>query len=105
MDGELTARLVLHMFRAIIPEIVVDTNVVTSALRSRRGASYRLLSLLDCGRFGVNLSVPLLLEYERVAKELAGQIPLTEADSDGILDYLCQMAAHQQVLLIGIFSE
>jgi predicted nucleic acid-binding protein len=44
------------------PDIVIDTNVVVSALRSRRGASHRLLLLVDSGKFQTNLSVPLFLE-------------------------------------------
>lgn len=49
-----------------IHQIVLDTNVIYSALRSRRGASFRLLSLLDSARFEINLSVPLVIEYEDV---------------------------------------
>ena len=33
------------------PQIVIDTNVVVAALRSQRGASYRLLMLVDSGKF------------------------------------------------------
>jgi putative PIN family toxin of toxin-antitoxin system len=84
----------------MVRQIVIDTSVVTSALRSRRGASYRLLMLAGSGKFAANLSVPLVLEYEQVAKRLVGQIPLTEADIDDILDYLCQTAAHQQVFYL-----
>jgi len=44
-------------------QIVLDTNIIYSALRSKRGASYRLLSLLDSAKFEINLSVPLVIEY------------------------------------------
>ena len=84
----------------MVPQIVIDTCVVTSALRSRLGASYRLLMLAGSGKFGTSLSVPVLLEYEQVAKRLVGQIPLTETDIDDILDYLCQTAAHHQVFYL-----
>lgn len=84
----------------MILEIVIDTCVVVSALRSRRGASYRLLMLAGSRRFVVNLSVPLFLEYAQVAKRLVGQIPLTEKDVDDILDYLCQTAAKRQVFYL-----
>ena len=82
------------------PQIVIDTSVLASALRSRQGASYRLLSLVGSGKFAVSLSVPLLLEYEQVAKRLVGQSPLTEVDIDDILDYVCQMAGHQRVFYL-----
>ena len=49
-------------------EIVLDTNVVLSALRSSKGASFQLLQLLDSGQFRIHLSVPLFSEYESVLK-------------------------------------
>jgi len=56
--------------------------------------------LADSGKFATNLSVPLLLEYEQVAKRLVGKIPLTENDIDDILDYLCQTAEHWRVFYL-----
>jgi predicted nucleic acid-binding protein len=58
-------------------QIVIDTNVWIAALRSKRGASHRLFSLIDSGKFEVNISVPLILEYEEIAKRLVGEIALT----------------------------
>jgi putative PIN family toxin of toxin-antitoxin system len=78
-------------------QVVLDTNVIISALRSQQGASYKLLMLIGQVNFKINLSVPLLLEYEDVAKRLLDQIPLTAADIDDILDYLCQMAQRRKV--------
>jgi predicted nucleic acid-binding protein len=49
-------------------EIVLDTNVLVAALRSRRGASYRIISLIGAGGFRLNVSVALALEYEEVLK-------------------------------------
>ena len=50
--------------------IVLDTNVVIAALRSRRGASFAILRRL--GQSWVPLiSVPLILEYEAVGKREA----------------------------------
>ncbi len=47
----------------------MDTSVFVSALRSNHGASFKLLSLIGISpHFEVNLSVPLILEYEDVAK-------------------------------------
>ena len=78
-------------------QIVIDTNVLVAALRSRRGASHRLLMLVDCGKFEINLSVPLVLEYEGAAKRLIGEVPLAETDIDDILDYLCAVANRRKV--------
>lgn len=81
-------------------QIVVDTNVLAAALRSRRGASYKLLRLVDSGKFAIHVSVPLVLEYEDVAKRLLAEIPLTEQDVDDILDYLCAIAGRQQIFYL-----
>jgi len=42
------------------------TNVVIAALRSKKGASYRLLSLAGTEKFNTHDSVALVLEYEDV---------------------------------------
>ncbi len=78
-------------------QIVIDTNVWIAALRSDRGASYKLLTLIDSGAYEANISVPLILEYEETAKRLVGEIPLTESDIDDILDYICKVANHRQI--------
>jgi predicted nucleic acid-binding protein len=51
-----------------VPGIVLDTNVIIAAQRSRRGASAKLMTLVGTGRFEVHLSVPLVLEYEDVLR-------------------------------------
>jgi len=79
------------------PRIVIDTNVLIAALRSSRGASYRLLQLIDRGKFQVCISVPLVLEYEAAGKNLVGQIPLNETDIDAVIDYICKVASHHEV--------
>jgi len=78
-------------------QIVIDTNVLVAALRSRRGASYRLLQMLGSGRFDLHVSVPLVLEYEAVARRLIVRIPLTGAEIDDVIDYLCQIASHWKI--------
>ena len=79
-------------------EIVLDTNVVFSALNSIRGASYKLLSLLGKGQFITHLSVPLVLEYEEKLKEKRQLLKLTSADIDDVIDYMCSVGIkHDQV--------
>lgn len=80
------------------PRLVLDTNVLISALRSRNGASFEVLSRVGRGQFDIVLSVPLVLEYEEVAKRLARSLGLKNAVVDDILDYLCQVG-----ILRGIF--
>jgi putative PIN family toxin of toxin-antitoxin system len=71
--------------------LVLDTNVVVSALRSSAGASHRLLQLVDQGLFQVGLTTPLVFEYEAVCKRLTGSATLTAEDVDRLIDYLCQV--------------
>jgi putative PIN family toxin of toxin-antitoxin system len=47
-------------------KLVLDTDVVVAAFRSRSGASAALLQLVDAGKVEVMLSVSLVLEYEAV---------------------------------------
>jgi len=75
----------------------MDTSVLISALRSRQGASYRLLTLVGGDRFELNLSVPLVLEYESVAMRLVDLGFLTVEDVGAVVDYLCSVANHRQV--------
>jgi putative PIN family toxin of toxin-antitoxin system len=81
-------------------QIVLDTNVIVSALRSRQGASYKLLMLVGQANFEINLSVSLVLEYEDATKRLLGQIALEEQDIDNILDYLCRTANQREVFYL-----
>lgn len=71
-------------------QIIIDTNVLLSALRSDSGASFQLLRLIPDERFEINLSVPLVLEYEDVLKRPEMDVHLDHATIDDILDFLCQ---------------
>lgn len=79
------------------PGVVLDTNVFVSALRSRRGASFRLLELVGTGRFEIELSVPLALEYESVGRRVLPDTTLTEAAFEDIFDFVCRAARHREV--------
>lgn len=48
--------------------VVIDTNVLVSALLSRRGAANQVVSAAADGAFVVLASPPLFLEYEEVLK-------------------------------------
>ena len=49
-------------------KIIIDTNVLVAALKSKRGASFKILSTIRSGEFKFYLSVPLVCEYEEVLK-------------------------------------
>jgi putative PIN family toxin of toxin-antitoxin system len=50
---------------------VLDTDLLTAGLRSRRGASFAVLELLADGRFRGLVTTALFLEYEAVLKRPA----------------------------------
>jgi len=76
----------------MVRQVVIDTSVFVSALRSRRGASHRSLLLLGGPEFQLNLSVPLVVEYEDVTKRMTQETGLSAADVDDVIDYLCTVA-------------
>ena len=82
------------------PSIVLDTNVLIAGLRSRNGASFRLLSVIGDAKFELNVSVPLVLEYEEVAKREARALGLTHVEIDDVLDYLCAVAVHREIYFL-----
>ncbi|MDZ7856289.1 putative toxin-antitoxin system toxin component, PIN family [Sphaerotilus sp.] len=77
-------------------KIVIDTNVLVAALRSRAGWSFELLTQLDQGRYQPVVTVPLVMEYEDVLLR-PGMVPVAPAAVTDILDYLCAMAVRQTV--------
>jgi len=82
------------------PQVVIDTNVFVSALLSRRGAAYRLLTLVGSGLFQLNVSVPLIIEYEDAARRILHQTVLTPDNLSDILDYLCQVSNRQKIFFL-----
>ena len=85
---------------SVVPRIVLDTNVLVAGLRSRRGASFRLLSEVGRGRFQVALSVPLVLEYEDALLRHAAVTGLSRADVDAVLDYFCSVGHLQSIFFL-----
>ncbi|MBL0889234.1 MAG: putative toxin-antitoxin system toxin component, PIN family [Gemmatimonadaceae bacterium] len=82
------------------PHVILDTNVVIAGLRSRRGAAFALLELLADGAYEISVSVPLVLEYEAVAKRQARELGLTHSDIDAVVDFLCQQAHHSKIFYL-----
>jgi len=82
-------------------QIVIDTNVLVSALRSKRGASYRLLTLVGSDdRFQINLSVPLVLEYEEVIMRPGAVGGLSESEISDVLNYLCLVGRRRKIFYL-----
>jgi putative PIN family toxin of toxin-antitoxin system len=68
--------------------VVLDTNVIVAALRSRRGASFVIFSRLGKGWVPL-ISVPLILEYEAVGKREAQRLNVPESTVDAIIRAFC----------------
>jgi len=81
-------------------KIVIDTNVLFAALKSRRGASYKLVSLLPSERFSIAISVPLIIEYEDVLKRGKPSFYINEKDINDFIDFFCYVGERQDIFFL-----
>ena len=82
------------------PDIVLDTNIIVAALRSKKGASNRLLSLVGTDKFEIHDSVSLILEYEDVLQRQRAELGLSRDDVADFIDSICSMAHHHKVYFL-----
>ena len=78
--------------------MVLDTNVLVSALRSRRGASFALVERIGAGLFDIAVSVPLVLEYEDAMLRNRGALTVSQVGD--VVDYICSAAHHSKVFFL-----
>ena len=81
--------------------IILDTNVLVAASRSKRGAAYAIVSQLPSPKFEIALTIPLYVEYQDVLArpELMGtQYQIDEAI--GFTRYLASLAYKQDIYLL-----
>ena len=78
-------------------EIVIDTCVLVSALKSQLGASFKILALLRSGKFKIHLSTALVLEYEDVLKRPELNLTLSVQDIEKLLDILCLVGEKHRI--------
>ena len=85
-----------------IRKIVIDTNILVSALRSANGPSFALIQTIRAGEIQLCCSPALFLEYEDVLKRPAQRqaTGLTLGDLDDILSdlasYIRPVSTHYQ---------
>lgn len=77
--------------------IVIDTNVLLSAIYSNKSASYKLLSLIDSDKLTVNISTTLIYEYEEILK-LKSKLETKYIDS--ILNYICSIGEKNKIFYL-----
>jgi len=81
--------------------VVIDTNVLFAALRSRRGASYALVSRLPSTKFQPVVSVPLYFEYQDVLTRPGNMTGASSADDiKEFLRYFCSISHQQDVYFL-----
>ncbi len=78
-------------------QIILDTNIIYSAVRSNVGASYKLLMMMASDVFEINVSTSLVLEYEEILKRPDNNITLSHEKIDDILDYICAIANKRRI--------
>jgi len=79
---------------------VLDTNVVYSGLRSRNGASFKVLESLGNMKFEPCISVPLILEYQQTLSQKRSDLALAASEIENVLDYLCLIGHKQKVFYL-----
>ncbi|MBU0510231.1 MAG: putative toxin-antitoxin system toxin component, PIN family [Chloroflexi bacterium] len=81
-------------------QIVIDTNIFIASLYSKRGYAYDLFSQIDNDKFQTNISVPLILEYEDVAKRMVNKFAISEQDIDTVIDYICSVGDQHKIFYL-----
>lgn len=81
-------------------QIVIDTNVLVAGLRSNRGASYKLLTILNDARWQVNISTTLIFEYEEILKRSSLELGLSFPDIDAIIRGICSIYNQRQIFYV-----
>jgi len=81
-------------------QIVVDTNVLIAGLRSKHGASYKLLNMLKDERWQVNVSTTLIFEYEEILKRERAALGLSLEDIDDLIDGICAIASKRSIFYL-----
>jgi putative PIN family toxin of toxin-antitoxin system len=82
------------------PQVVIDTNVLVAAQRSKRGASSKLMSFVGTHRFDMHVSVPLVFEYEATLLQYREQLALTPEDVADVVDAVCALAIPHKIYFL-----
>lgn len=80
--------------------VILDTNVLVSAVGSKRGASFQVVSRIGSDASDIAVSVPLVLEYESALLRHVEETELDRDDAVAIVDYICLVAKRQPIFLL-----
>ncbi len=78
--------------------VILDTNVLVAALRSKTGASHRLLlQLAGTSKWQPCVSTALILQYESVLRRHVAELGLTQNDADVLINFVCGAGRETQI--------
>lgn len=78
--------------------VVIDTNVLVAAIRSRKGASYQLLSMVPSQEFEIAISNTLYLEYlDVLLRPDIRPATMTELEMIDAIEKITENSVHQNV--------
>ena len=77
-------------------KVVLDTNVVIAAARSRAGASAELLRQLVSDAYDIAVSAPLVFEYEEVLVRECVPAFMSLDDVDQLIRFVCHVGEKHQ---------
>jgi len=80
--------------------VVLDTNILVAAARSRQGASHALLSRLPAPSFQPVISVRLFVEYHDLLLRPENLLARTPAQAEGFLDFLLSASHLQEIFFL-----
>lgn len=75
----------------------MDTNILLSALYSNKGASFKLLSIIDSHKFVLHISTTLIYEYEEILKQKS---KMDTSLIDNILNYICKVGKKNEIFFL-----
>ena len=81
-------------------KIVIDTNVFITSLKSKRGASFKLLFEVSREKYEQNISPTLIFEYESLAKRKSINLVLNDSQIDSILDMICEWSTKCEIFFL-----
>ncbi len=79
--------------------IVIDTNVIVSGVKSRKGASFKIISQLNQNLFQFHISPSLLFQYEASLKHSNFRSVWSHKEIDEFLDLVCFFGIKHDILL------
>ncbi len=80
--------------------IILDTNILFLGLYSSKGASFKVLRLIENETIRPIISTTLLFEYEDVLRRKQKELMLSNSEIDAILDNLCSFSSFQKIYFL-----